>query len=305
MSVWDRYQDSAHTFQQGFEDRFNANFPAIQAYKQSHGGSWEEAFQAVTGEAWPHGRDIALNEGRTGGENVQDPGILPTLAKIGLIGGGGAAALFGIPGLLPGILGGGGGAAAGAAGGMLPSTQIGSGFLPAIGGAASGGSGGVLGALGGIGGTLADHAGNIGKVLTGAAGANAAGRRDDSYADMNAATANNRARVDVGTFNMNAPVTRAQQVARGDLMAQTIPDARFTGSGKDIQFTGGVRPSLFTDDSRNAGDALKREAMQALLTKSDQFQPQLAQPRKAGAGENIAAGVGLGLNIFDVLNGGI
>ena len=199
---------------------------------------------------------------------------------------------------------GGAGATAAGAGGMsglmgagevVPSAALGAGggLAPAATG------GGLLATLGRYGDRFAD----VGNVLSNAASANAQGRRGDSLADMNAATANNRARVDVGTFNMDAPNTRAMQVARGDLMSANIPDSQTLGTGRNVSFSGGLRPSLFTQATTDAGNALKRQSLDALLNNSDHIDPQLVDPRRAGAGENVAGGLGLGLNILGALSG--
>lgn len=69
------------------------------------------------------------------------------LGKALAIGGGAAAAAFGIPGVFPGLLTGGGGAAGAGAAGVLPSTPLGGAYMgPAI-GAGLTGSGATAGAL--------------------------------------------------------------------------------------------------------------------------------------------------------------
>lgn len=129
-------------------------------------------------------------------------------------------------------------------------------------------------------------ASDIGQIASGAAGGLAAGRRADNQATAQAAN-----------FNLNAPTTQAQQVARGDLMAANIPQASHTGTGRNISFTGGVGPQLFTQDTTDAGNALKRQALQHLLSGDQQI-----DPTRAGVGENLAAGVGIGSSILGALS---
>lgn len=205
----------------------------------------------------------------------------PVLAGAGLVGG----AALGLGPLMGGLTGGaaGGAAAAGgeAASGIGAADAAGMGSGGAMG---TTGSGGLLGTLGSIG-KFADPLRDLGTELTGAGAGLASGRRYD--ADANARAAN---------FNLSAPSARASQVARGDIMAANIPQSTASGSGRDIQFSGGVGPQLFGPDTQAAGEAMKRQAMQALLSGSDRLNPS-----QAGAGENILAGAGLGANVLGTL----
>lgn len=224
---------------------------------------------------------------------------------------GGYAALGGFAGA--------GGAAAGsaaggdAAGGTLASTQIGSGMagtqaaVPsamAAGGIGGGGTGfgaaggGIFGALGKWG----PMAGDIGRVLGEAAGASADGRRQDAQTNAYATAANNRALVDAATFNRDLPSIRTNQVSRGEVL-NTMQDAPLTGDQRIDKFSGGgLRPSAFGPNSRAAGSELSRQAMSKLMDPaSDQLKPQMVDPTKASGWENAGAGIGLGLDIFSLL----
>lgn len=195
---------------------------------------------------------------------------------------------YGIPGAiggivaapaLAGLLGGGGGGAAGSAAAGVDAAGMGSGG--AIGTA---GSGGLLGTLGSIG-KFADPLRDLGSDLTGASAGLASGRRYDAQANAQAAG-----------FNLGAPSVRTSQVARGDLLSR-MQDAPPTGDPRIDKFSGGgLRPSAFGPDTHAAGDALKRQAMQALLSGSDRLQPS-----QAGVGEDVLAGAGLGANVLGTL----
>ena len=206
----------------------------------------------------------------------------------------GNLAALGIGGVLTGgalsaALGGGAGAAG--AGGAA-STGAGAGAT-AAGVGAAGGSSGVLGTLG----TL----GNIGEVVGGMAGGLGAGRRYDAQQAAQDAAQNNRSLLDVGSFNMAAPSVRTDQTARGEVLS-TMHNAPLTGDPRIDKFSsGGLRPDAFGPNSRQAGAALSRQALDALMKGSDQITPQMARPSKAGIGENVLAGTGAGLSILGML----
>lgn len=128
--------------------RFNANLPAITAYKRQHGGDWEGAYGAVIGHPWPAGRSVKVTNGR--GEMTKDRTVKSVLGKYVAPIAAGVAAPFALPALV-----GGGGAAAGAAGagtgagtgaggltagGLLPATSLSSGSA-ALGGGLGFGAG--------------------------------------------------------------------------------------------------------------------------------------------------------------------
>jgi len=191
--------------------------------------------------------------------------------------------------------GAGGLASSGLGGSGLSSAVPGSGFTSGVGG--SGGGGSLLGTL-----SKASKFGDLADMATQGAGAQAQGRRADSQADANAADSNNRARANIAAFNLNAPAARANQVARGDVL-QTMQNGGPTGDPRIDKFGGGgLRPSAFGTDSRLAGQDMKRQALLALMNNSDQITPQLTTPQKAGTGENLLAGVGMGMNVASGLS---
>lgn len=140
--------------------------------------------------------------------------------------------------------------------------------------------------------------GNIGKGLLGVGGAgaanSAAGRRTDAEIQGQLNAQNNRALLDAAQFNVGVPMARAQQTARGDLMSAPIPQASATGSGRDLKLSGGVGPQWFGEDTTAAGEALKRQALRALMTGSDRVTPQMSTLKKPGLLERIGAIAGLG-----------
>ena len=217
--------------------------------------------------------------------------------KAALLGGLGAAAVIGTAGLAAPYLGGGGAAAAE----TLP--EIAATSSPATGLSAPGVTGALAG--GGAGqnvlGTLGKYGSEIGDLASGAASGLSAGRRYDAQLNAQNAARNNAALVDIGTFNLQAPAARTNQVARGEVL-QTMQDAPLTGDPRIDKFAGGgLRPSAFGQNSRQAGGELSREALAALLHGTDQITPQLATPSRAGTGENVLAGVGLGTSILGAL----
>lgn len=292
------------------EAQFNAH-PAVQAYFKSgkhHPLDWVR----VIGQA---ARDLGIDvphdyqpEQRNGQVKLEkrgflqrNPWVMPALAVGAPLAAGAALGAFGAAGAA-GAGGAGGSTAAGATG-----AGVGLGETGAVTGLAGSGfgAGGATAAGGGLLGTLGKYAGpvsDIGEIASAGASGLGEGRRADSAADMYAASQNNRALVDAATFNRDLPMSRAQQTARGDLMSSPMQDSQITGSGRDINISGGVRPSSFGASTTQAGDELKRQALLKLMDpEADKLTPQLTTPRKAGAGENIMAGVGMGTSILGAL----
>jgi hypothetical protein len=162
-------------------------------------------------------------------------------------------------------------------------------------GIGSGGGSSILGTLGKLGDSgLAD-------TLTQGSQGLAGGRRFDNQQNMQAADINNRTGLAAASFNAQLPSTQASQVARGDLLSG-MKDTPLTGDPRIDKFSGGgLRPSAFGPDTHAAGDALKKQALQNLLSGGGKFVPQNATPNDAGFGENALAGAGMGLNILGAL----
>jgi hypothetical protein len=288
------------------EAQFNAH-PAIRAYFASpkHGAlDWVRAVGQASRDLKieiPHDYQPEQREGQVKLEKrgflQRNPWVLPAVAVGAPLAAGAALGAFGGAAAAGGASGSaatGGGVGLGETGAVTG--LAGSGF--GAGGATAGG-GGILGTLGKYG----QQASDIGEQLSAGAQGQAEGRRADSTADMIAASQNNRALVDAAQFNRDLPMTRAQQTARGDLMSSPMQDARSTGSGRDIQFSGGVRPSSFGASTTQAGEELKRQALLKMMhPEADQLTPQITQPRQAGAGENALGIAGTGLSILGAYN---
>lgn len=134
--------------EQDFLARFVARQPEIVAYKRQHGGDYEGAYQAVTGEPWPEGRSVKVHgDGRA--EMTKDRTVKSVLGKYVALpaayagatlatGGSASPLLFGI--------GGGAGAASGAGATALGGAAS---VTPGLigGGVATGSTMGTLGSI--------------------------------------------------------------------------------------------------------------------------------------------------------------
>lgn len=120
-----------------------------------------------------------------------------------------------------------------------------------------------------------------------------------------------------GQFGIDAATQRTKQAATGDALSH-VQDVNInfqprTGALPNFSVSGGLRPSMFGDTARSAGGELGRQALMALMTKSDIPQasplvdvPDVSKPTQSGALEKTLGGVGLGASILggvgDVLN---
>lgn len=149
--------------------------------------------------------------------------------------------------------------------------------------------------------SLWNNINHIGQDLTYAGSGLASGRRADANSNIAAANANNNAGLNAAEFNATLPMTQAQMVARGDLMSHPIAPVTASGSGRNLQLSGGLSPSLFGARSQAAGNALADQTLSALQSGSGRFTPQIVNPTQPSAGENILGGAGLGVNILSIL----
>lgn len=159
-------------------------------------------------------------------------------------------------------------------------------------------SGGVLPALAKYGGI----AGDVGRVASGVAGGLANGRREDAATNGRAIAENNQAKTQAAEFNLKLPEARTNQVARGEVL-NTMQNAPLTGDARIDKFSGGgLRPSAFGPESRQAGAELSRQALGHLMDPAgDRLTPQEIPGTSASTPENIAAGIGIGGDIFSLL----
>ncbi len=130
----------------------------------------------------------------------------------------------------------------------------------------------------------------------------------------------NRAAIDLNqrNFALNAPSTRAGQSVRGDLMANA-QDATISGLRPTIQppnISGGLRPSLFSDNTRALGSEMSRKALMDQMA-GDKFEPMAPLPTfdkmpdpnipdvtglpQAGKLDTALTGIGTAGTIWDII----
>lgn len=111
--------------------------------------------------------------------------------------------------------------------------------------------------------------------------------------------------MDRAQMGITAPDARTSQVVRGDTL-QNIQDFKTSvdrsGARPAYSSTGGLRPSVLGPASREAGGELSRQALMALMTKSDvpamTDVPEMSDPKGSGVLEKTLGGVGLGGSIL-------
>jgi hypothetical protein len=164
--------------------------------------------------------------------------------------------------------------------------------------ATGGGAGGILGALG----RYAPMIGDVANVTSEAAGGMADGRRADAQINARGIAENNQAKVQAAKYNLDLPSVRTNQVARGEVL-NTMQDAPMTGDARIDKFAGGgLRPSAFGPQSRQAGAELSRTALTHLMDPStDRLTPQEIPETDGSLAENIMGGAGLAGNIISLL----
>lgn len=126
---------------------------------------------------------------------------------------------------------------------------------PAIGGAIGGGgagaAGGALGALGGWGGLIEGG--------LRAAGGIAQGRAQERLAEAELASRADATRLGAAGFNRQTPGLRASNAVRGDVLSGVQPYA-LSGEGRNISGSGGLSPALLSENTRNLGREMNRQA---------------------------------------------
>lgn len=121
--------------------------------------------------------------------------------------------------------------------------------------------------------------------------------------------------MDRAQMGIDAPMARTKQAAYGDAL-KNVQDVNIdfqgqTGPMSKFNVTGGIRPSMFGQNARDAGGELGRQALMALMSKSDVpamtdvpepsplvEMPELSQPQGSGVLEKVLGGVGLGGSIL-------
>lgn len=260
---------------------------------------WQQIRGNTTGD-FTHQQDAALNQAlRTNGINVPGDfhtdeggnfnqksrtkrnliiaaavgaGVLTAGAATGVIGGAAGAGSAGA-----GAAGAGAGATgAGAAGaaGALGSTAVGTGMVGGLTGIATA-SPGIAAGFGGAaaGGaaaaipSLASRANTFGRIASNLSNNRAGARLAEDQANQGY----DRTQIDAARLNLQAPGYRLGNAARGDLAAGLKP-VSFSGSGRDLQMSGGVSPSLISDSTRQLGGQVSRDALLSQMN-GPEFKP--------------------------------
>lgn len=171
-----------------------------------------------------------------------------------------------------------------------------------------GGLGKVLGAAGSIasipftGGSslawLPPVLGAGGAIAGGMAGGRAAGRSQEAQMGNQA----DLVRLGAARLNLEAPQQRAQNSVRGDILAGLQPmsiNGPITHTGGQMpQVSGGLSPALLSQNSRQLGQQMSRQALMSQM--QGDFQPT-PQP-KAGTLDHILNGIGYAGLGADVLS---
>jgi len=147
-------------------------------------------------------------------------------------------------------------------------------------------------------GLSAAHAAALGAGLSGVGsvlGSGAASSQKGRYLDANTQSdlnrQNNADSLSAAQFNLGAGQTRAQQVAKGDLMAANIPQSQRSGDGRNVSFSGGIGPQYFGPNTTQAGQTLSRQSLDALMNGTDIQKPAMSSIKKPSILEQIG-GIG-------------
>lgn len=200
----------------------------------------------------------------------------------------------------------------GAASPVLAGTLGGLGLGGATGGAVAGGLSAAGSALGNLGRTAGAAA--QGSADTRERDAQINNQRDSNLiantnAQIGQRTSNDAQALQRAQLGIDSASQRAKQAATGDALSH-VQDVNInfqprTGALPNFSVSGGLRPSMFGNTARSAGDTLGRQALLALMTKSDVPEasplvaaPTLSKPTASGGLEKTLGGVGLGASIL-------
>jgi hypothetical protein len=101
-------------------------------------------------------------------------------------------------------------------------------------------------------------------------------------------------------FALKAPSTKLSQLLRGGIL-QGATDAKINVPGlQRTEMTGGLRPSMLSDEAKSGGGAMVQQALQSLL-KGEQFNP-MTMPTAPGLTPTPQSG---GLDTFLNVLGGV
>lgn len=150
--------------------------------------------------------------------------------------------------------------------------------------------------LAGVGAKTAAGIGSALGVAGNIAGAASAGRAQGRVTEAGVNQNQDQLRLQAARLNLDAPGQRAQNSVRGDILAGAQPlsingPITHTG-GKMPQISGGLSPSLFSDNTRNLGKDMSRQALLSQM-QGDAFTPTpLPQAGKLDTFLNTIGGVG-------------
>ena len=97
----------------------------------------------------------------------------------------------------------------------------------------------------------------------------------DADRDLQARALGQTAEVNRANFTRQNPGIQMGNAVRGDTLAG-LQSAKFTGSGRDLQLTGGLNPGLLSQGTRDLGSYTSRQAMLAGMNKT--MDPGMSNP---------------------------
>lgn len=127
----------------------------------------------------------------------------------------------------------------------------------------------------------------------GAAGAAKTASSQDENADqdrgLQAAALKQSADVAGAKFRRENPGVQMTNSVRGDVLANAQP-ASFTGSGRDLQVSGGLSPTLLSQNSRDLGQLTSRQALLSAMgtpenSATDPYAPPFPVTSALGPGQ--------------------
>lgn len=160
----------------------------------------------------------------------------------------------------------------------------------------------------------AQRAENIGRVLNGVNTGQQQGRESEAQAttrwDANANTRYKNS-IDAAALNLKAPGERGATSVQGDILANAKPfqwtgETKMVGNTPVPQYTGGLTPSLFSDNTKALGSLMSQQALQQQQTNGGQAvgpQDPLTPLPQAGPGSKILQGAGIAASIYGAYAG--
>lgn len=138
------------------------------------------------------------------------------------------------------------------------------------------------------------------------AGAISKGRAQAREAENALNLAREPQRLAAANYNLALPSNRAGAAVEGDLLAG-IQDYKLTGRGRDVQSTGGLRPSLLTPGTRQIGSDIARKALlsqmgQVPKGQEDPYASYTPVPvTRPGTLDTVLSGAGIASDVLESL----